>query len=157
MVLGVYYLTRAKEGTRGEGRTFGLVEEVLMAYEAGQVETQTPIRLRYTGPLIDMTTAYDPQAITHAEELDVENRMLETTVGRVILFDNLPEGMPFVNGLLKKKGLAQLVSHTHLRHGGDLTVTMLDQIKTLGFNYATKREFQLVSTTLSSHQENGNL
>ena len=138
MVLGVYYLTRAKEGTRGEGRTFGLVEEVLMAYEAGQVETQTPIRLRYTGPLIDMTTAYDPQAITHAEELDVENRMLETTVGRVIFFDNLPEGMPFVNGLLKKKGLAQLVSHTHLRHGSDLTVTMLDHIKTLGFNYATK-------------------
>ena len=138
MVLGLYYLTRAKEGTRGEGRTFGLVEEVLMAYEAGQVETQTPIRLRYTGSLIDMTTAYDPQAIGPAEALEVENRMLETTVGRVIVFDNLPEGMPFVNGLLKKKGLSQLISHTHLRYGADMTVTVLDRIKTLGFLYATR-------------------
>ncbi len=138
MVLGLYYLTRAKEGTRGEGRTFGLVEEVLMAYEAGQVETQTPIRLRYTGSLIDMTTAYDPQAIGLAEALEVENRMLETTVGRVIVFDNLPEGMPFVNGLLKKKGLSQLISHTHLRYGADMTVTVLDRIKTLGFLYATR-------------------
>ena len=42
MVLGLYYLTRVKEGTRGEGRTFGSAEEVLMALEAGQVETQTP-------------------------------------------------------------------------------------------------------------------
>ena len=138
MVLGVYYLTRAKEGTRGEGRTFGSVEDVLMAYEAGQVETQSPIRLRYTGSLIDMTTAYDPQAIAHAEALDVENRMLETTVGRVILFDHLPEGLPFVNGLLKKKGLGQLVSYTHLRHGAEMTVTMVDHVKQLGFNYATK-------------------
>ena len=138
MVLGLYYLTRAKEGTRGEGRTFGSSEEVLMALEAGQVETQTPIRLRYSGPLIDMTGAYDPQAIAHTEALEVENRMLDTTVGRVILFDNLPTGMPFINGLLKKKGLGQLVSYNYLRHGPETTVTMLDRIKELGFQYATK-------------------
>src|SRR5678809_455203 len=63
MVLGVYYLTRAKPGAKGEGRTFGSIEEVLMAWDAGEVETQTAIRLRYTGSLIDMTTAYDEQAI----------------------------------------------------------------------------------------------
>src|SRR4026209_2283012 len=89
MVLGVYYLTRAKPGTRGEGRTFGSIDEVLMALEHGEVETQTPIRLRYTGPLIDMTSAYDEQAIVHAEVLDATNYMLNTTVGRAILFDNL--------------------------------------------------------------------
>jgi DNA-directed RNA polymerase subunit beta' len=138
MVLGLYYLTRAKPGTRGEGRTFGAIEEVLMALEAGQVETQTPIRLRYTGLLIDMTTAYDDQAIVHAEALPVENRMLETTVGRAIFHDNLPVGMPFINGLLKKKGLGQLVSYVYLTQGSDMTVEMLDHIKGLGFYYATK-------------------
>jgi DNA-directed RNA polymerase subunit beta' len=136
MVLGVYYLTRAKLGTRGEGRTFGSIDEVLMALEHGEVETQTPIRLRYTGSLIDMTTAYDEQAIVHAEVLDVKGHMLSTTVGRVILYDKLPKGMPFINGLLKKKGLGQLVSFTYLRYGPEMTVTMLDHIKELGFLHA---------------------
>jgi len=138
MVLGVYYITRAKPGTRGEGRTFGSVDEVLMALDHGEVETQTPIRLRYTGPLIDMTTAYDEQALVHAEVLDVKNHMLNTTVGRVILYDNLPKGMPFINGLLKKKGLGQLVSFTYLRYGPEMTVTMLDHIKELGFLHAMR-------------------
>jgi DNA-directed RNA polymerase subunit beta' len=138
MVLGVYYMTRAKPGTRGEGRTFGSIEEVLLALDHGEVETQTPIRLRYTGPLIDMTSAYDEQAIVHAEVLDAQNYMLNTTVGRAILFDNLPKGMPFINGLLKKKGLGQLVSFTYLRFGAEMTVTMLDHIKELGFLYATR-------------------
>jgi DNA-directed RNA polymerase subunit beta' len=138
MVLGVYYLTRPKPGAKGEGRTFGSIDEVLMAWDAGEVETQTSIRLRYNGPLIDMTTAYDEQAIVHAEIIDAKNHMLNTTVGRVILYDNMPKGMPFMNGLLKKKGLGQLVSYTYLRYGPEMTVTMLDHIKELGFYYATK-------------------
>jgi DNA-directed RNA polymerase subunit beta' len=138
MVLGVYYLTRAKPGTRGEGRTFGSIDEVVMALDHGEVETQTPIRLRYTGPLIDMTTAYDEQAIVHADVIEAKNYMVSTTVGRAILFDNLPKGMPFINGLLKKKGLGQLVSFTYLRYGMDMTVAMLDHIKELGFLFATR-------------------
>ena len=138
MVLGVYYLTRPKPGAKGEGRTFGSIDEVLMAWDAGEVETQTAIRLRYSGPLVDMTTAYDEQAIVHAEVVDAKNHMLNTTVGRVILYDNMPKGMPFINGLLKKKGLGQLVSYTYLRYGPEMTVTMLDHIKELGFYYATK-------------------
>jgi len=138
MVLGVYYLTRPKPGAKGEGRTFGSVDEVLMAWDSGEVETQTAIRLRYNGPLIDMTTAYDEQAIVHAEAIEAKNHMLNTTVGRVILHDNMPAGFPFINGLLKKKGLGQLVSYTYLRYGPEMTVTMLDHIKELGFYYATK-------------------
>src|SRR4029453_7438351 len=138
MVLGVYYLTRPKPGAKGEGRTFGSIEEVLMALDSGEVETQTAIRLRYSGPLIDMTTAYDEQAIVHAELIEAKNHMLNTTVGRVILQDAMPKGMPFINGLLKKKGLGQLVSYTYLRYGPEMTVTMLDHIKELGFFYATK-------------------
>jgi len=138
MVLGVYYMTRPKPGAKGEGRTFGSVDEVLMAQDSGEVETQTSIRLRYSGPLIDMTTAYDEQAIVHAELIDATNHMLTTTVGRVLLHDNMPKGFPFINGLLKKKGLGQLVSYTYLRYGPEMTVTMLDHIKQLGFYYATK-------------------
>jgi DNA-directed RNA polymerase subunit beta' len=138
MVLGVYYLTRAKPGTRGEGRTFGSIEEVLIALDHGEVETQTPIRLRYTGPLVDMTTAYDEQAIVQAEIINAQNYMLNTTVGRAIVFDHLPKGMPFINGLLKKKGLGQLVSFTYLKYGMDMTVSMLDHIKELGFLFATR-------------------
>ena len=138
MVLGVYYLTRPKPGAKGEGRTFGSIDEVLMAWDSGEVETQSAIRLRYSGPLIDMTTAYDEQAIVHAEVVDAKNHMLNTTVGRVILYDNMPKGMPFINALLKKKGLGQLVSYTYLRYGPEMTVTMLDHIKELGFYYATK-------------------
>jgi DNA-directed RNA polymerase subunit beta' len=138
MVLGVYYLTRPKPGAKGEGRTFGSVDEVLMALDSGEVETQTSIRLRYTGPLIDMTTAYDEQAISHAEAIEAKNYMLNTTVGRVLLHDYMPKNFPFINGLLKKKGLGQLVSFTYLRYGPELTVTMLDHIKQLGFSYATR-------------------
>ena len=138
MVLGVYYMTRPKPGAKGEGRTFGSVDEVLMALDSGEVETQTSVRLRYSGPLIDMTTAYDEQAIVHAELIDATNHMLTTTVGRVLLHDNMPKGFPFINGLLKKKGLGQLVSYTYLRYGPEMTVTMLDHIKQLGFFYATK-------------------
>src|SRR5450432_4491347 len=57
MVLGLYYLTKSKPGAKGEGRAFANIEEVLMALEAGAVETLSPIRLRYSGALIDLTTA----------------------------------------------------------------------------------------------------
>ncbi|MGH9597190.1 MAG: DNA-directed RNA polymerase subunit beta', partial [Edaphobacter sp.] len=65
------------------------------------------------------------------------NQYLSTTVGRVILNDAFPEGMPFVNGLLKKKGIGQVVSYSYLNLGLEVTVKMLDRIKELGFHYAT--------------------
>src|SRR6202012_5371082 len=67
MVLGLYYLTKAKVNAKSEGRVFANIEEVLMALAAGQVETLSPIRLRYTGPVLDMTPAYDDQGLTHTE------------------------------------------------------------------------------------------
>ena len=138
LVLGLYYLTKAKVGAKGEGRVFANIEEVLMALEAKQVETLSPIRLRYTGPVLDMTTAYDDQDLTHTEPVEFNKQFISTTVGRAILNDALPEGMPFVNGLLKKKGIGQLVNYCYLNLGLEVTVKTLDRIKDLGFNYATK-------------------
>jgi DNA-directed RNA polymerase subunit beta' len=138
LVLGIYYLTKAKVNAKGEGRVFANIEEVLMALEAKQVETLTPIRLRYTGPVLDMTTAYDDQDLTHTEVVEYNNQFISTTVGRAILNDALPEGMPYVNGLLKKKGIGQLINYCYLNLGLEVTVKTLDKVKDLGFTYATR-------------------
>ena len=138
MVLGIYYLTKAKPGAKGEGRAFGSIEEVLLAVEAGEVELLTPIRLRYTGELIDLTIAYDDQDVPHTEPVQMKRQFIKTTVGRVIFNDSLPKEMPFVNGLLKKKGVQQLVYYCYLRFGRERTVVMLDHLKEIGFHYATK-------------------
>src|SRR4030081_3524333 len=138
MVLGLYYLTKAKPGAKGEGRAFANIDEVVLALDAGAVETLSPIRLRYSGELIDLTTAYDDQDIIHTEPVQVERAFVNTTVGRAILNDHLPAGMPFINGLLKKKGIGALVNYCYLRFGLETTVKMLDEVKDLGFLYATK-------------------
>jgi DNA-directed RNA polymerase subunit beta' len=138
MVLGLYYLTKAKKNAKGEGRVFANTEEVLMALEAKEVETLTPIRLRFTGAVLDMTTAYDDQDLTHTEPVMYDKQYISTTVGRAILNDALSDGMPYVNGLLKKKGIGQLVNYCYLNLGLEVTVKMLDRIKDLGFNYATR-------------------
>ena len=67
IVLGCYYLTKAKSGAKGEGRAFGNVDDVVLALEAGELETLSPIRLRFTGPLLDLTTARDDQDVLHTE------------------------------------------------------------------------------------------
>src|SRR5512143_3236887 len=138
IVLGVYYLTKAKTGAKGEGRAFANIDDALLAREAGEVETLTPIRLRYSGELQDLTAARDDQDVLHTEIQNVQGKIINTTVGRVIFNNELPEGMPYVNGLLKKKGLQQLVQSCYLRFGLEKTVQMLDSLKDLGFLYATK-------------------
>jgi len=138
MVLGLYYLTKSRKGSKGEGRMFASTDDVLIALEMGEVETLTPIKLRYTGKVIDLVKAFDNQAINQAEPIDYVKQYMDTTVGRVILNDVLPENMAFINGLLKKKGLSQLVQHCYLRFGLHTTVHMLDEIKALGFLYATR-------------------
>ena len=138
MVLGIYYLTKSKANAKGEGRTFGSIEEVLLALEMGEVETLTPIKLYYSGPVIDLTTSFDSQNVIHSEPIQYSKQYMDTTVGRVILNDRLPADMPFINGLLKKRGLMQLVQYCYLHFGRAETVEMIDGLKSLGFNYATK-------------------
>src|SRR5216117_2762252 len=138
MVLGCYYLTKSRPGTKGEGRTFASTDDVLIALEMGEVETLTPIKLRYTGKVIDLVHAFDSQNVLHTEPIEFIKQYMETTVGRVIFNDHLPEDMPYINGLLKKKGLAQLVQYCYLKLGLVTTVQMLDEVKDLCFLYATR-------------------
>ena len=137
MVLGVYYLTSEGAGAEGEGRSFGSKREVLLAHDMGDVETRTPIRLNYSGPVLDLAMANNTQNILQVEPVQFQKQHLDTTVGRVILNDRLPDELPFFNGLLKKKGLSQLVKYCYLNLGREKTVAMLDELKELGFLYAT--------------------
>ncbi len=138
MVLGLYYLTKARPGAKGEGKKFASPEDVLIALEMGEVETLTPIKLRYTGRVLDLDKAFDSQDLLHTQPIEYNKSDMDTTVGRVILNDALPEEMPFVNGLLKKKGITQLVQYCYLHFGLQATVQLLDKIKDLGFHYATR-------------------
>ena len=147
IVLGCYYLTKSKRGTKGEGRIFASFDEAMFALENGVVERLTPIRYRYTGLLMDLTAQYDDQAIMLAEVREVKDEFINTTVGRLIFNSILPQpepgslgqqGMPFINGLMKRKGLQQLVNYCYLHFGLETTVAMLDDLKDLGFLYATK-------------------
>ncbi|MDT8069464.1 MAG: DNA-directed RNA polymerase subunit beta' [Terriglobia bacterium] len=141
MVLGMYYLTKEGKGTKGEGRAFANLEEVILAKEAGEVETLSPIRLRYSGEVVDLTTAYDDQDVMHTDSVTINRQFINTTVGRAILNDRMraaAPGMPYINGLLKKKGIGQLVNFCYLKFGLETTVKMLDEIKGLGFSYATR-------------------
>src|SRR5213075_1046770 len=117
MVLGLYYLTKARPGTKGEGRMFASMDDVLIALEMGEVETLSPVKLRYTGKVVDLIKAFDSQNLMHTEPIEFMKQYMDTTVGRVILNDVLPDEMPFINGLLKKKGLTQMVHYCYLKFG----------------------------------------
>ncbi|MDX1600330.1 MAG: DNA-directed RNA polymerase subunit beta' [Anaerolineales bacterium] len=130
MVLGVYYLTMEVEGKehKGEGRAFSNLDEVEVAYELDQLEIHTPIRL--------MTeTWYDEEG----ERMDEpERRVVETTVGRVLFNQVLPEKLRFVNWVLEKGNIQDLVGDIYrlLREEG--TPEVVDAIKDIGFKYATR-------------------
>ena len=138
MVLGLYYLTKMRPNSKGSGRTFASIDDVLIALEMGEVETLSAIKLRHTGKVIDLTKAFDNQNILYTEPIEFTKQYMDTTVGRVILNDILPKEMPFINGLLKKKGLAQMVQYCYLKFGLQVTVQMLDEVKKLGFLSATR-------------------
>ncbi|MFQ6109160.1 MAG: DNA-directed RNA polymerase subunit beta', partial [Candidatus Aminicenantales bacterium] len=143
MVLGCYYVTLEKKGEEGEGRIFISPEEVLLAFENKEVGLHARIKLRFSGPFMNLQTYYDDQAVLTCPVSDIHNQLIETTPGRIIFNNILPESIPFVNGKLKKKGLESLVYYTYLKVGLKPTIEMLDKMKELGFYYATIAGFSL--------------
>jgi len=143
MVLGCYYLTLEKKGMKGEGRIFTSKEEVLLALENKDVSLHTRVKLRFNGPFMNLSTFYDDQAVLNCPVTELRNQLIETTPGRIIFNSILPDEIPFVNGMMKKKGLESLVYYTYLKAGLSPTIEMLDKMKELGFNYATYAGFSL--------------
>ncbi|MEX0602335.1 MAG: DNA-directed RNA polymerase subunit beta', partial [Bacteroidota bacterium] len=113
-VLGCYYLTKSRAGALGEGSMYSSPQEAIIAYDQNRIGLHARIKVKVEGTLID------------------------TTTGRVLFNEILPKGSPFINELLNKKRLVQIISTVFRRHGNLLTAQFLDNLKTLGFTYATK-------------------
>ena len=114
MVLGCYYLTRPKDGDKGEGKIFGSIQEGLMAYENKAVGLHAVVDLRNKGRWIK-----------------------KTTVGRIIFNSILPQDVDYVNDIVGKKLLTKIVNNAYLVSGNYQTVLFLDRLKDLGFGMAT--------------------
>ncbi len=133
MVLGTYYLTRKREGAKGEGKTFGSFKEVALAYENKAVDVNAIINVRHNGVWYK-----------------------DTTVGRVIINAILPEEMAYVDDMIDKKRLSKLVNETYLIAGNQKTVVFLDKLKNLGFNAATQAGISIaISDILIPEAKNG--
>ncbi|MHB8791401.1 MAG: DNA-directed RNA polymerase subunit beta' [Desulfobulbaceae bacterium] len=116
IVLGLYYMTRERYGAKGEGTRFGSVTEARMAYDHGAVHLQARVKLRAGGKMVD------------------------TTIGRVLVSELLPEQIPFslVNKELSKKELSFLIDYTYRHAGTKETVILADRLKDLGYENATR-------------------
>ncbi len=129
MVLGVYYLTMTDPfDYKGEGSVFGSIDEVILAFELDSVEVHTNIKLR-------VNTHYDDENTRLPEE---ETRMINTTVGRAIFNQILPDDIQFVNETLDKGGVKDLIADVYEICGQEVTTEVADAIKTIGFEYAMR-------------------
>ncbi|MDO8746590.1 MAG: DNA-directed RNA polymerase subunit beta', partial [Thermodesulfovibrionales bacterium] len=116
MVLGIYYLTKEKTGAKGEGKVFSGAEDVRIAYDAGVLDEHARIKVKMYGQFVD------------------------STCGRTLFSEIVPEAIPFafVNKTLTKKELTKIIEYSYANAGKRVTVVFLDNIKKLGFEYATK-------------------
>ncbi len=114
MVLGCYYLTLEIEGRAGEGKVFAFPEEAVMAYDSGDVDLHARIKVRMDGSL------------------------RETTVGRLIFNDKLPEPLRYLNKVVDRDALEEVVTRCYRLYGNDATARLLDGLKELGFRFATR-------------------
>ena len=114
IVLGVYYLTKRRTGALGDGMMFSSSDEVNIAYNDNRVELHAPIQVR------------------------IDGKMISTTVGRVIFNKILPKEIGYVNELLTKKAIEELISNAYVKIGNYRTSIMLDSLKELGFYFAMK-------------------
>jgi DNA-directed RNA polymerase subunit beta' len=116
IVLGIYYMTREKPFARGENSSFASREEVRCAYDFGEVELHARIQARIDGARV------------------------QTTVGRVLLSEVLPEELPFaaINKVMNKKALANLIDICYRQAGVKATVLLADRLKDLGYQFATR-------------------
>jgi len=129
MVLGINYMTRHKPGSKGEGKLFSSFEEVLYAIQAKSIEYAAMIRIR----ILDRVLIEQAPGKFEANN----NQIFETTAGRLILNDALPKEIGYLNYALGDKELRILISRVYRGNGSAVTVQMLDNVKAMGFRYAT--------------------
>ena len=140
MVLGVYYLTMTDQHKHiGDGRIFSSIDEVVLVYELGQVHVHSHVKLR-------VNTWYDDGGSRMAEP---QVRMIETTVGRVLFNRILPPEVQFVNGVLEKGGVKDLIAEVYELCGPETTTNTADEVKRIGFEYAMRSGITLAVSDIS--------
>ena len=140
MVLGVYYLTMThKAAHKGDGRVFADMDEVEMAYALDQVDIHTEIKVR-------AKTWYNDKNDRLPE---VETRLIDTTVGRVLFNRILPDEVQFVNHKLDKGGVKDLIADVYELCGQEITTHVADRIKSMGFEYAMRSGTTLAVADIS--------
>ena len=129
VVLGLYYMTRALENKKGEGMAFANVAEVKRAYDNRVVELHAKVKVRITETVIG-----------EDGERSKRTSIVDTTVGRALLQEVLPEGLPFelANTELTKKNISRLINSCYRQLGLKDTVIFADQLMYTGFAYATR-------------------
>ncbi len=147
MVLGVYFLTMQVDGVKGEGKIFSTMEEVEMAMQLGLVHMQAKIKLQ--------TDTYysDEVGSERYEDGEPVQRVIETTPGRVIFNGYLPKEIRFVNQRLNKGEVNDLMTRCYQLLGVEPTIQMADDIKNLGFKYATVSGVSIAVTDLNVPQK----
>ncbi len=120
MVLGCYYLTNIKPGAKGEGMVFGSINEAKIAYELGVIELGAEIEVR------------------KSDGANGERQRIKTGIGRIIFNDILPPSLGFYNKVIDKSSIKQIVADCYRLIGDEETARVLDNLKNLGFQYATK-------------------
>ncbi|MFO7599943.1 MAG: DNA-directed RNA polymerase subunit beta' [Candidatus Desulfacyla sp.] len=116
IVLGIYYMTRERPFSKGEGKTFSAPEEVRVAYDSGELDLHASIKVR------------------------IDGKIYPTTTGRILLYEIIPERtIPFelVNKVMTKKELRFLINESHRKAGIKSTVILGDRLKDIGYKYAT--------------------
>ncbi|MXW26142.1 MAG: DNA-directed RNA polymerase subunit beta' [Dehalococcoidia bacterium] len=144
MVLGSYYMTEVSESGRGafvepngapaQG-VYSSFDEAKLAFDLGTVDLRAPIKVRTDRPAADSTES--EEAGGPVPPLD-EPRLLETTIGRIIFNEVLPEDLPFQNYTMDRPALRRLVALVYRELGSEATAEVVDRIKEVGFRFATQ-------------------
>jgi len=145
MVLGCYYMTDIDTKARGtyreeNGRAveglFGSFEEAKLAFDLGVIELRAPIRVRSDRPVAGEGGVIDePELLPNG---NAKVRMINTTVGRIIFNDVVPDTVPFQNVIMDRPNLRKVVAQCYRELGGEETGEVVDRIKAIGFHYATR-------------------
>ncbi|MDO3385412.1 DNA-directed RNA polymerase subunit beta' [Gilvimarinus sp. SDUM040013] len=129
VVLGLYWMTRERINAKGEGMAFADVAEVSRAYYGGQVDLQAKVRVRI-----------DETIVGSQGEKQATKRLVESTVGRVLLWEIVPEGIPFemIDRAMVKKAISGVINHCYRVVGLKATVIFADQLMYMGYDFSTK-------------------
>ncbi|MBQ3522096.1 MAG: DNA-directed RNA polymerase subunit beta' [Bacteroidales bacterium] len=123
MVLGLYYITKPRKGVKGEGMTFYGPEEIIIANNEGRLDLHAQIKVRLPKDQTDLSKGYE---------------LVETTAGRVLFNQVVPAEVGFINELLTKKSLRDIIGRVLKVSGVARTAQFLDDIKAIGYNMAFK-------------------